>query len=154
MLCYVNAQWFERNLLKASHPFFTLRTMFYLPLSLFNFISLLNFFYSLLQKFIIFPPQCFYSLLYNFYYFPSSMFFIPLLHLLIYSIYFSIHKYIDLLATLHRPLIHPTSIPHRPHIDPTSTLHWPHFDPTSAPYRPHIDPTRPHIDPTLNSFPF
>ena len=39
------------------------------------------------------------------------MFFIPLLHLhlLIYSIYFSIHKYIDLLWTLHRPYIDPTS---------------------------------------------
>ena len=58
--------------------------------------------FSLLHNFIIFPPQCFYSLLHNFYYFPSSMFFIPLLHLhlLIYSIYFSINKYIDLLATL------------------------------------------------------
>ena len=54
--------------------------MFYLPLSPFNFISLLNFFYSLLHNFIIFPPQCFYSLLHNVYYFPSSMFFIPLLH--------------------------------------------------------------------------
>ena len=94
--------------------------MLYLPVSLFIFISFL------LHNFIIFPPQCFYSLLHNFYYFPSSMFFIPLLHLhlLIYSIYFSIHKYIDLLATLHRPHIDPTSIPHRPHIDPTSTLPW------------------------------
>ena len=64
--------------------------MFYLPLSPFNFISLLNFFYSLLHNFIIFPPQCFYSLLHNFYYFPSSMFFIPLLHLhLLISIVFS-----------------------------------------------------------------
>ena len=56
--------------------------------------------YSLLHNFIIFPPQCFYSLLHNFYYFNSSMFFIPLLHLLIYSIYFSIQKYIDLLLTI------------------------------------------------------
>ena len=115
--------------------------MFYLPLSLFNFISLLNFFYSLLQKFIIFPPQCFYSLLYNFYYFPSSMFFIPHLYLLIYSIYFSIHKYIDLPATLHRPHIHPTSIPHRPHVDPTLTTLRPHIGPLSTPHRPHIDLT-------------
>ena len=46
--------------------------MSYLPLSIFNFISLLH------------------------------------LHLLIYSIYFSIHKYIDLL----RPYIDPTSPPH------------------------------------------
>ena len=44
---------------KPSFFFFTLRTMFYLPLSLFNIISLLNFFYSLLHNFIIFPPQCF-----------------------------------------------------------------------------------------------
>ena len=55
------------------------------------------------------------------------MFFIPLLHLhlhlLIYSIYFSIHKYIDLLATLHRLYIDPTSTPRQPYIDPTSTLH-------------------------------
>ena len=51
----------------------------------------------------LFPPA-------QFYYFPSSMFFIPLLHLhlLIYSIYFSTHKYIDLLSTLHRPHIDPT----------------------------------------------
>ena len=84
--------------------------MFYLHLSLFNFISPSQFFYSLLHNFIIFSPQCFYSLLYNFYYFPSSMLFIPLphLHLLIYSIYFSIHKYIDFLSTLHRPHIDPT----------------------------------------------
>ena len=69
----------------------------------------------------LFPPP-------QFYYFPSSMFFIPLLHLhlLIYSIYFSIHKYIDLLATLHRPHIDPTSTPHRPYIDPTSTPHRPY----------------------------
>ena len=99
--------------------------MLYSPLSLYNFISLL--------KFFVFPSQ-------QFYYFPSSMFFIPLLHLhlLIYSIYFSIHKYIDLLATLH----HPTSTPHRPCIYPSST-----------PHRPYIDPIhRPHIDPTLNFF--
>ena len=63
--------------------------MFYLPLSLFNFISLLNFFKSLLHNFIIFPPKCFYSLLHNFYYFPFSIFFIPLLHLhLLISIVF------------------------------------------------------------------
>ena len=84
-----------------------------------------------------FPPQFFLFPSPKFYYFPSSMFFIPLLHFLIYSIYFSIHKYIDLLATLHRPHIHPTSIPHRPHVDPTSTT----LRPTSAPYRPNIDPT-------------
>ena len=108
----------------------------------FQFYCPLQFFYSLLHNFIIFPPQCFYSLLHNFYYFPSSMFFIPLLHLhlLIYSIYFSIHKYIDLLATLHRPHIDPTSIPHRPYIAPTSTPHQPYIDPTSTPHRPHIDP--------------
>ena len=72
------------------------------------------------------------------------MFFIPLLHLhlLIYSIYFSIHKYIDLLATLHRPHIDPTSTLHRPHIDPTSTLHRPYIDPTSTLHRPYIDPIK------------
>ena len=76
---------------------------------------------------IYFPPQFFlfsfstillFSLLHHFFIIsPSSMFFIPLLHLhlLIYSTYFSIHKYIDLLATLHRPHIDPTSTPHRPH---------------------------------------
>ena len=47
--------------------------MSYVPLPIFNFISLLH------------------------------------LHLLIYSIYFSIHKYIDLLSTVHRPYNHPTS---------------------------------------------
>ena len=63
--------------------------------------------------FIIFPPQS--SLLSS-----STILLFSLLHLhlLIYSIYFSIHKYIDLLSTLHRP----TSTLHRPHIDPTSTL--------------------------------
>ena len=66
--------------------------------------------------FIIFPPQsCF----------PSSstilLFSLFHLYLLMYSIHFSIHKYIDLLSTLHRPHIDPTSTPHRPHIDPTKT---------------------------------
>ena len=65
--------------------------------------------------FIIFPPRS--SLLSS-----STILLFPLLHLLIYSIYFSIHKYIDLLSTLHRPHIDPTSTPHRPYIDPTSTL--------------------------------
>ena len=96
--------------------------MFYLPLSLFNFIS------------VLLP-------LHNFYHFPSSstilLFSLLHLHLLIYSIYFSIHKYIDLLATLHRPHIDPTSTLHRPHIDPTSTPHRPHIDPTSTSHRPH-----------------
>ena len=90
--------------------------MFYLPLSLFKFISLLNFFFFSFSTILLF------SLLHHFLIIsPSSMFFIPLLHLhlLIYSIYFSIHKYIDLLATLHRPYIDPTSTLHRPHIDPT-----------------------------------
>ena len=120
--------------------------MFYLPLSLFIFISLL------LHNFIIFPPpQFFYFsplnvfissstillftssflnslLLHNvnlsqplphswipsasiFVIFPLVLFYFPpppqfllfslrLLHLLIYSIYFSIHKYIDLISTL------------------------------------------------------
>ena len=56
---------------KPSFFFFTLRTMFYLPLSLFNFISLLNFF--------LFPsPQ--------FYYFPSSMFLFPSPQFLLFSL--------------------------------------------------------------------
>ena len=132
-----NTQWFERNLLKeskkASHPFFLHWAQCFTYPSPFSILFPSSIFtYSLLHNFIIFPPQCFYSLLHNFYYFPSSMFFIPLLHLhlLIYSIYFSIHKYIDLLATLHRPHIDPTSTPHRPYIDPTSTPHRPHIDPT------------------------
>ena len=90
--------------------------MFYLPLSLFNFIALLNFFipfstillFSLPNVFIpsstifiIFPPQCFYS--------PPSP---PPPHLF----------YIFFHPQIHRPPIDPTSTPHRPHIDPTSTL--------------------------------
>ena len=114
-----NTQRFERNLLKQSRKqtilFFTLRTTCYLPLSLFNFISLLNFFFFPSPQFYYFPSSTIFIIS------PSSMFFIPSLHLhlLIYSIYFSIHKYIDLLATLHRPHIDPTSTPHRPYIDPT-----------------------------------
>ena len=69
--------------------------------------------------FIIFPPQCCYSLLHNFIiiinlspppphsFFPSSstilLFSLLHLHLLVYSIYFSIHKYIDPTSTQHRP---------------------------------------------------
>ena len=60
--------------------------MFYLPLSLFNFIALLNYFYSLLHNFIIFPPQCSYSLLHNFYHFPSSMFLFPPPQFLLFSL--------------------------------------------------------------------
>ena len=88
-----------------------LRTMFYLPLSLFNYISLLNFF--------LFPPP-------QFYYFPSSMFLFPPPQFLLFSLLnvfysppppppphlfyiFSIHKYIDLLSTVHRPYNDPTS---------------------------------------------
>ena len=66
--------------------------------------------------FIIFPPQS---------WFPSSstilLFSLLHLYLLMYSIHFSIPKYIDLLSTLHRPHIYPTSTLHRPYIDPTST---------------------------------
>ena len=77
--------------------FLAVRTMFYLPLSLFIFIppsstillySLLNFFYSLLHNFIIFPPQFF---------IPSSSF----------ILYIFPSKYIDPLSTLHRPDIDP-----------------------------------------------
>ena len=60
--------------------------------------------------FIIFPPQsCF----------PSSstilLFSLFHLYLLMYSIHFSIHKYIDLLSTLHRPHIDLSSTPQRPY---------------------------------------
>ena len=104
-----NTQRFERNLLKqskkASHVLLTpLPFQFYFPPQFFLFPFSTILLFSLLNVFI--PSSTI------FYYFPSSMFFIPLLHLhlLIYSIYFSIHKYIDLLATLHRPHIDPTSI--------------------------------------------
>ena len=114
-----NTQRFERNLLKqskkASHVLLTpLPFQFYFPpqFFLFSFSTILLF--SLLHHFFIISP--------------SSMFFIPLLHLhlLIYSIYFSIHKNIDLLATLHQPHIDPTSSPHRPYIDHSSTPHRPY----------------------------
>ena len=62
--------------------FFAVRTMFYLPLSLFIFIS------PLLHNFIIFPPQFF---------IPSSSF----------ILYIFPSKYIDPLSTLHRPYIDP-----------------------------------------------
>ena len=114
--------------------------MLYLPISLFIFIFLL------LHNFVNFPPQFVYSLstilifphlllilflssLFTIFIifppqssFPSSstilLFSLLHLHLLIYSIYFSIHKYIVLLLTLHRPHIDPTSTQHRPNIDP------------------------------------
>ena len=87
--------------------------------------------------FIIFPPQS---------WFPSStilLFFLLHLYLLMYSIHFSIHKYIDLLSTLHRPHIDPTSTLHRPHIDPTSTQQKPLMflfppPPPTPPPRPHF----------------
>ena len=107
--------------------FFTLRTMFYLPLSLFNFISLLNFF--------LFPPQCFHSLLRNFYYFRSSIFLFPSstsTSSFILYIFRSTNT-----STSYRPHIDPTSTPHRPYIDPTSTPHRPYIDPSSTPHRPH-----------------
>ena len=59
--------------------------------------------------FIIFPPQsCFSS--------SSTILLLSLLHLylLMYSIHFSILKYIDLLSTLHRPHIDPTSTQQKP----------------------------------------
>ena len=57
------------------------------------------------------PPYSFFLFLLNFYYFPPSILISLLLHfhLLIYSMYFSIHRYIDLLSTLRRLHIHPTS---------------------------------------------
>ena len=59
-------------------------------------------FSSFFTIFIISPPSILISLL-------LRNFIISLLHLhlLVYSIYFSIHKYIDLLSTLHRPHINP-----------------------------------------------
>ena len=64
------------------------------PSSIFSFSLSTILLFSLLNVFI--PSSTI------FYYFPSSMFFIPLLHLhlLIYSIYFSIQKYIDLLLII------------------------------------------------------
>ena len=131
--------------------------MFYLPhtpptplqLLYFPFLILLfifnfpQFFIPSFTICIIFPPQS---------WFPSSstilLFSLLHLHLLIYSIYFNIHKYIDLLSTLHRrhidpkwtphgPYIDPTSIPHRLYIDPTLTSHRPYIDPSSTPHRPY-----------------
>ena len=117
----VNTQRFERNLLKqskkANHPIFLHCAQCFTYPSPFSILFPSSIFsFSLFHNFIIFPPQCFYSLLHNYLLFSLLNIFIPLLHLqlLIYSIYFSIHKYIDLLATLHRPLIDPTSTPHRP----------------------------------------
>jgi len=59
-----------------------------------------SFLISLLHNFYYFPSSIFLSLLYNFYYLPSSISISLLLHLLIYSLYFSIHKYIDPTSTL------------------------------------------------------
>ena len=96
--------------------------MFYLLLSLFNFISLLNFFF--------FPsPQ--------FYYCPSSMFLFPPPQFLSFSllnVFYSPppppHLFcIFFHPQIHRPPSDPTSTPHRPYIDPTSTLHRPYIDP-------------------------
>ena len=104
--------------------------MFYLPLSLSNFIALLNFFipfstillFSLLNVFIpsstifiIFPPQCFL--------FPS---FTSTSSFILY-IFPSTNT-----STSYRPYIDPTSILHRPHIDATKTLNV--FIPSSSSY--------------------
>ena len=93
--------------------------MFYLPRSLVNFVSLLL-------------P------LHNFYHFPSSstilLFSLLHLHLFIYSIYFSIHKYIDLLSTVHRP-----------YIDPSSTLLSTFFNTASWIVKLYIPPPPPHF---------
>ena len=111
--------------------------MFYLPHTPPTPPQLL-YFPFLILLFIFNFPQFFYSLLHYLYYFPSSIF-ISLLHLdlLIYSIYFNIHKYIHLLSTLHRRHIDPTWTPHRPYIDPTLTPHRPYNDPSSTPHRPY-----------------
>ena len=108
--------------------------MFYLPRPVpFIFIFLL------IYNFIIFPSQLFniFPLLYNFIIFPphsflfsssstttifvifppqslfrssSTILLFSLLFLLIYFIYFSIHKYIDLISTQNRLYIDPASI--------------------------------------------
>ena len=90
--------------------------MFYLPLSLFYFISLL-----LLHNFIIFPPHSWIPSLSTIfiifppppqlYYFPSS------------TSSFILHIFPSTnTSTSNRPYIDPTSTPHRPHIDPLPTL--------------------------------
>ena len=69
--------------------FFTLRTMFYLPLSL-------SFLFSSSSTILLLSSLIFYSLL-------TILLFSLLLHHLIYSIYFSIHKsrlHIDPISTL------------------------------------------------------
>ena len=116
---------------KASHTFFTLRRMFYLPVVLFIFISLLlllhNFITSLLNVFIPSSTILLFSLLNVF--IPSSMVFVDGK---IYRINEEVEApphlfYIFFHPQIHRPPIDPTSTPHRsilhrPHIDPTSTL--------------------------------
>ena len=89
------------------------------------------------------------------FYFPPQVFRFPFSTILLFSLFdvfysppppppphlfyiFSIHKYIDLLTTLHPS-----------HLDPSSTLHRPLIDPTSTLRRPY---TSTHIDPTLNFF--
>ena len=117
--------------------------MLYLPVSLFIFIFLLNFFFL--------PPQ--------FYYFPSSFFNSLPLHYInlspppphsflsspftIFIIFppspstssFILYIYLYLFYIFFYPQIH------RPPIDHTSTLHRPHIDLTSTPCRHYIDPT-------------
>ena len=121
-----NAQWFERNLLKTSHTFFTdcaqcftypspfsilfPSSIFFIPFSKILLFSLLNVFYS--------PP--------------------PLPHLFYIFFHPQIHRPpSDSPSTPHPPYIDPTSTPRRPYIDHTST----HIGPLSTPHRPHIDLT-------------
>ena len=145
--------------------------MFYLPLSLFNFIASSIFlfpspqFYYFPSSMFLFPPP-------QFYYFPSSflnslpLHNISLSHLLLIlflSSSFTMFTFFprqSLFPSSSTILFFPLPPPppylfyiffhpqiHRPPIDPTSTPHRPYIDPTSTPHRPHIDPTK-----TLNVF--
>ena len=86
--------------------------MFYLPLSLFNFISLL-----LLHNFIIFPPHSWIPSLSTIFIIfppPPQLYYFPPPPPHLFYIFFH--------PQIHRPPIDPTSTPHRPHIDPLPTL--------------------------------
>ena len=86
--------------------------MFYLPLSLFNFISLI-----LLHNFIIFPPHSWIPSLSTIFIIfppPPQLYYFPPPPPHLFYIFFH--------PQIHRPPIDPTSTPHRLHIDPLPTL--------------------------------
>ena len=95
-----NAQWFERNLLKTSHPFFT----------------------DCAQCFTYPSP---FSIL-----FPSSIFFIPFSKILLFSLLNVFYSppplphlfYIFFHPQIHRPPSDSPSTPHPPYIDPIKTI--------------------------------